>query len=103
MTTKTLTVKEFAAIIGEDYPVAMSLIKLLEKTEQAKKVGKRPAEGGRGKPSDLFEINGEADFLFWDCQQADGEVVSQTEAVEAALETEEKIKSELGVEAVTIG
>lgn len=94
--TKNFTIKEFAAVIGEDYIVASSFIKVLVGAGAAKEVGKRPAEGGKGKPSTVYEIDREIELELWQEE-------NQTENVESAPETEEKIKSELGVETVTIG
>lgn len=91
--TKNFTIKEFAAVIGEDYVVASSFVKILVSAGAAKAVGKRPAEGGKGKPNTVYEIEREVELELW----------QEENEIETSPETEEKIKSELAVETVTIG
>ncbi len=53
----TATVKEFEAMIpGMDYPMAANVIKFMILTGQAKNVGIREPEKGKGKGSVLYEL-----------------------------------------------
>ena len=63
---KILTIKEFAELTGMEYAMASQVIALMVDVGQAKAVGKKPAEGGRGKPSVIYEIAAVASFQFWD-------------------------------------
>jgi hypothetical protein len=98
--TKNLTIKEFADIIGEDYPVATAMIKLLVRTEQAKAVGKQKLpDGQRGKPSVIYEIPNEADFAFWNEEGvSDRESENPSEMPKEGSETPEKASSETPLE-----
>lgn len=64
--TRRLTIKEFANVIGEDYPVASALVGVMVKIGAAKEVGKRAMPAGvRGKPSTEYEIPQDLDLRFW--------------------------------------
>lgn len=70
------TIKEFSAIIGEDYLVATGITKWLVNNEVVKPVGKQPCETGRGKPSIIFEYPQKVDLDFWpdtENSQSEGE------------------------------
>lgn len=81
-------------MLGTEPVYTAGFIKVLEHQGVIKKVGKQPAEGGRGKPSDIFEVPNEVTLVFWqdDATPAD-----------ATPEVEEKAKEELGVESATVG
>ena len=55
--SRNLTVKQLAELIGEDYIVATAFMKVLVKVGAAKEVGKQSS--GRGKPSSIFEVQNE--------------------------------------------
>lgn len=55
------TVGEFASKINQEYAVAAALIKFLQSIGKAKEIGKRPAKGGKGKPSSIFQIEEKLD------------------------------------------
>jgi hypothetical protein len=50
------TTKEFAAKINQEYAVAAAIIKFMETLGKAKEIAKRPAAGGKGKPSAVYQI-----------------------------------------------
>jgi hypothetical protein len=50
------TTKEFAAKIKQEYAVAAAILKYMESLGKAKEIAKRPAVGGKGKPSSVYQI-----------------------------------------------
>lgn len=50
------TTQEFADQVGVDYLTASGILRFLKETGVAKEVEKRPAKGGRGKPSSVYEV-----------------------------------------------
>lgn len=78
---KTLTIKQLAEAIQEDYLVTSALVKFLVNKGIVKEVGKetRP-EGARGKPGLLYEVPNEVELVFW-------EDVGTVETVEPTPET----------------
>ena len=52
----TGTTRELADYIGCTYPEANHMIKILEDNGIAKDVGRRTPNGGRGKPSTVYEV-----------------------------------------------
>lgn len=62
-----LTIKEIAAMSGDEYGEVAGLIKMLERRGLAKAVGhKANPPGIRGKPSTIYEIEGAFDFVLFD-------------------------------------
>lgn len=49
-----------------DYLMTSSLVKFLVLIGAAKAVGKKSADGGRGKPSIIYEIDNEFDIVLWE-------------------------------------
>lgn len=50
------TTQEFADLVGVEYLTASGLLRYLKDTGVAKEVDKRPAKGGRGKPSTVYSV-----------------------------------------------
>lgn len=62
-----LTVAEFGEMVGCDYLTANNVIKFFVGRGVFKEGGKRPMpEGKRGKPSQLYIIPNEVEFVFWE-------------------------------------
>ena len=60
------TKAEFAAENDVDYPTASGFIKFLEKRGLVKNVGLRANPGGKGKPSEIYEISNTITITFSD-------------------------------------
>lgn len=61
------TIKEIAAMSGDEYGEISGLIKMLERRGLAKAVGhKANPPGIRGKPSTIYELDGAFDFVLFD-------------------------------------
>ena len=61
------TIKEIAAMSGDEYGEVAGLIKMLERRNLAKAVGhKANPPGVRGKPSTIYELDGAFDFVLFD-------------------------------------
>lgn len=67
---KLMTTRELAASLGVDYVKASGLVAVLAEQGAINKVGTRPPDGGRGKPSDVFEFPESIELCFWQ----DGEI-----------------------------
>ena len=50
------TTQEFADQVGVDYLTASGLLRFLKDFGVAKETDKRPAKGGRGKPSTVYSV-----------------------------------------------
>lgn len=50
------TTQEFADMVGVAYLTASGLLRFLKETGKAEEVDKRPAKGGRGKPSTVYSV-----------------------------------------------
>lgn len=62
-----LTIKEIAALSGDEYGEVSGLIKMLERRGLAKAVGhKANPPGVRGKPSTIYELDAAFDFVLFD-------------------------------------
>lgn len=83
--TKNTTIKELAALIEEDYQTTAGLIKFLLKGGMVKEVGSKPADGGRGKPSKIYEIPNEVELVFWEDTQNSETPEKSNEEKEDAL------------------
>jgi hypothetical protein len=58
-----LTAKRLSELMGIDYASAANLLKLAVMTGQASESGKMNSPSGKGKPSQLYEVNS-ASFTF---------------------------------------
>jgi predicted transcriptional regulator len=59
-----LTIKQLAEKTGQDYLVVTGVVKFLVSKGLAKEVDKVKAEGGKGKPSIVYEIPEKAELSF---------------------------------------
>lgn len=61
------TIKEIAAMSGDEYGEVSGFIKMLERRGLAKPVGhKANPPGVRGKPSTIYELDGAFDFVLFE-------------------------------------
>jgi len=68
--TKTLTIKQLSAELGEDVVYVTGLVKVLVNQGVIKEVGKAPkAEGERGRASTIYEVPNEAVLVFWNDEE----------------------------------
>ena len=97
--SRNLTVKQLAELIGEDYIVATSFMKVLVKIGAAKEVGKQSAAGGRGKPSSVFEVQNEFECVLWEANAPETVSAEQVNtAIAKMVETSAELaKVEIGV------
>lgn len=88
---KLMTTKELAESLGVEYVKVSGLVATLVKQGAIKKVGTRPAEGGRGKPSDVFEFPSVIELVFW--QEQEEEIINpENPEVPEAPEVPESIE-----------
>ncbi len=91
--TKNLTIKELAEIIGQDYLVTSSLVKVMIAAGAAKAIGKRPhvVAGTKGKTSTVYEVENEFTLVLWESESDSNlEPVSNNETQEVSqIETTE--------------
>ena len=97
-TSRNLTVKQLAELIGEDYLIATAFMKVLVKVGAAKEVGKQSAAGGRGKPSSVFEVQNEFECVLWEASAPETVSVAQVDAaITQMVETSAELaKVEIG-------
>ena len=90
--SKTVTIKELAAILGEDYLTTSSIVKFATKIGAMKELPEKRANpaGQRGKPSSLFEVPNEIVLVFWN----DSEQAETSEPVNSELVNVEPVKTE---------
>lgn len=51
-----MTISELADQLGVEYATAAAVVKLMESKGKAKFDSKRPASGGKGKPSSVYQL-----------------------------------------------
>lgn len=84
VSTRNLTIKQFAALTGLEYIEASVLVKVLVKVGAAKENGKEANPPGvRGKPSVIYAIEDGITLDFWDGEETAPVVPATPEVPEA--------------------
>ena len=98
---KKVTIKELAAMLGEDYLTTSSIVKFATKLGAIKELPEKRSnpEGKRGKPSSLFEVPNEVVLVFWkptseDTIEVESEVISESATPESNPEVVESTNAD---------